>query len=463
MDELTSQSATRLAELIRTRVVSPVEVLEAHLRRIERLNPALNAIVTLAPDALADARAAEGKVMSNDELGALHGVPVTIKDTIETAGLRSTSGSKIREHLIPKKDATVVARLRAAGAIILGKTNTPELAIPYETDNPIFGRTNNPYDLTRTPGGSSGGEAAAIGACLSPAGIGSDLSGSIRVPAHFCGLAGLKPTSDRVPMDGHVPDANGPFASGAAIGPMARCVEDLSLIFKVIATNVSAGMTSKQNLRGLNICWYSSDGVVPVIDEIAGAVETVAVTLSGLGAEVSEQIPPGIVEGSRLWVDLYSQASLEQLREFYRGEENQAGPATRALLSLPGSSNEIPARLYAALRERDRLRSELLNWMQRTPIIIAPVGSIAAFEHGTRRTEVQGQSISIFRAFSYSQTYNVFDLPVVTVPVAPTVEGLPVGVQIIGRPHEEELALLVAAMVERALGGWQPVSGKQSS
>jgi len=461
MDELTSQSATRLAELIRTRVVSPVEVVAAHLRRIERVNPALNAIVTLAPDALARARAAEAQVMSNHDLGALHGVPVTIKDTIETVGLRSTSGSRIREHFIPDKDATVVARLKAAGAIILGKTNTPELAIPYESDNPIFGRTNNPHDLSRTAGGSSGGEAAAIAAGLSPAGIGSDLSGSIRVPAHFCGIAGLKPTADRVPMDGHVPNATGPFAGGACIGPMARRVEDLSLLFKVIARTVPSSATGAPDLKGMNICWYASDGVVPVTAEIAGAVKTVAASLAEMGAEVSERVPPGIVEGPRLWVDLYSQASLLQLHEFYREQEDQAGPAARALLSAaPASWDEVNAKPGPALTERDGWRRELLRWMESTPIIIAPVGSIVAFAHGTRRAEIEGQSISVFRAFSYSQTYNVFDLPVVTVPVAQTVEGLPMGVQIIGRPHEEELVLMVAAMVEGELGGWRPVSDK---
>src|SRR5438876_1056287 len=227
MDDIIAHSATRLAELIRTRAVSPVEAVEAHLRSMERLNPALNAIVTLAPDLLECARKAEEILMQGNDVGPLHGVPVTIKDTIDTAGIRTTSGSRIRETFVPRKDATVVARLKAAGAIILGKTNTPELAIPYETDNPVFGRTNNPYDVERTAGGSSGGEAAAIAACLSPAGIGSDLSGSIRVPAHFCGIVGMKPTSGRVPADGHTPPVTGPFTLGACIGPMARTVADI--------------------------------------------------------------------------------------------------------------------------------------------------------------------------------------------------------------------------------------------
>ena len=184
-EELTTKSATELAALIRARTVSPVEVVEAHLRRIERINPQLNAIVTLAPDALDRARAAESALATGAEIGPLHGVPLTVKDTIETQGLRTSSGSRLLANNIPERDATVVARLKAAGAIILGKTNTPEMAAYYESDNPVFNRTNNPYDLSRTSGGSSGGEAAAIAACLSPAGIGSDLAGSIRLPAHF--------------------------------------------------------------------------------------------------------------------------------------------------------------------------------------------------------------------------------------------------------------------------------------
>ena len=468
MDELTSHSAIRLAELIRTRAVSPVEVLEAHLRRIERINPALNAIVTPAPDAMDRAREAEAMLMRGEEIGPLHGVPVTIKDTIETAGLRTTSGSRIRENFVPEKDANVVARLKAAGAIILGKTNTPELAIPYETDNPVFGRTNNPYNVSRTAGGSSGGEAAAIAACLSPAGIGSDLSGSIRVPAHFCGIVGLKPTTGRVPMDGHTPPATGPFMLGACIGPMARTVADIRLLFGVIADptqfelsrnslgseRISAGSLS--SLGGLNIAWHANDGVAPVTEETSHAVKAAAQALSDAGAEVVESLPPCVSEGSRLWIELFSEPSIDQLREFYRGREDEAGPAASSFLaSRRKSPADTMETLAAALTERERLRGELLQWMERTPVIIAPVGSTHAFAHGTRRIEVGGQTLSIFRAFSYCQTYSVFGLPAVSVPAGRSLDGLPLGVQIIGRPYEEEVVLSVAAIVERELGGWQ--------
>ncbi|MEA2205113.1 MAG: amidase [Blastocatellia bacterium] len=459
--DLTSYSATKLAQLIKTRAVSPVEVMQAHLQRIEQVNPPLNAIVTLAPDAMDRARVAEAKVISGNDLGPLHGVPITIKDTIETAGLRTTFGSRLRAEFVPENDAPVVARLKAAGAIVLGKTNTPELAIPYETENAVFGRTNNPHDLSRTAGGSSGGEAAAIAARLSPAGLGSDLSGSIRVPAHFCGIAGLKPTSQRVPMQGHVPQAIGPLAIGACIGPMARRVEDLRLLFNVMAdpgyspANKEAASVVTQvedsAVRGLNIGWYADDGVVPVTPETSNAVRSVAAALSRFGACTSECLPPGVLEGSRLWIEMFSQSSLDQIREFARGREGEMGPSVRALMSsVSMSPAEAQARSASALDERNRLRDDLLQWMERYPIIIAPVGSTQAFTHGMQRLEVEGKSISVFRAFSYSQTYNVFDLPVVTVPVGRS-NGLPIGVQIVGRPFAEDLVLTVAALVEREI------------
>jgi Asp-tRNA(Asn)/Glu-tRNA(Gln) amidotransferase A subunit family amidase len=454
---------------VRARAVSPVEVIEAQLQRIERINPLLNAIVTLAPDIMDRARAAEAELMSRKEFGPLHGVPLTVKDTIDTRGLRTTSGSNLRATDVPDRDATVVARLKAAGAIILGKTNTPEMAIPYETDNPVFGHTNNPHDLDRTPGGSSGGEAAAIAAGLSAAGIGSDLSGSIRVPAHFCGIVGLKPTIGLVPMDGHTPGATGLLSVGACIGPMARTVADLSLLFKVIADtaqfqNSKRGPQSEPGvaeLRGLRVAWYADDGVALVTDETRAAIVAAAKALSNTGLEVTEAKPPGVSEGSRLWIELFSRAASDQLQEFYRGREDEAGPLVSKLLRGPGLEPDLQGKISqaekvaASVLERERLREELLRWMKTTPLILAPVGSTPAFVHGDRRVEVNGQSISVFRAFSYSQTFNVFGLPSVVVPAGRSAEGLPIGVQIVGRPFEEEMVLAMAAVIEAAAGGWQ--------
>lgn len=460
--ELTNKSAAELAAMIRARAVSPVEVVEAHLRRIDQINPLLNAIVTLAPDILDRARAAEADLMSGRELGLLHGVPLTIKDTIDVEGLRTTSGSRLRANYFPDRDATAVARLKAAGAIILGKTNTPEMAIPYETDNPVWGRTNNPYALARTPGGSSGGEAAAIAACLSPAGLGSDLSGSIRVPAHFCGIVGLKPTTGAVSMDGHTPSATGLLSLGACIGPVARTVDDLSLLFGIIAEAPDRGSSTASNdgvtkVRGLRVAWYTDDGIAPVTDETRAAVKAAAQALSDAGLKVNEERPPGVSAGSRLWIELFSRAASDQLRECYRGREDESGPLVSALIGEREPETDLrdkiskAERVAAAVLEREGLREDLLRWMKTTALIVAPVGSTPAFEHGAQRVEVNGQSISVFRAFSYSQTFNVFGLPSVVVPAGQSAEGLPIGVQIIGRPLEERLVLKAAAIVEKSL------------
>ena len=470
-DDLTNESATELLSLMRAREVSPVEVVEAHLRRIDQINPSINAIVTLADDAIDRAREADAALSAGKAVGALHGLPLTIKDTIDTAGLRTTSGSRLRAKHVPDSDAPVVTRLKSAGAIILGKTNTPEMAIPYETDNPVFGRTNNPYDLQRTCGGSSGGEAAAIVACLSPAGIGSDLSGSIRVPAHFCGIAGLKPTTGRIPMERHTPAAKGALSLGACIGPMARRVDDLALIFSVIADptqfEISSGAqddihSDRENLCRLKVAWYLDDGTAPVQEEVARAVETAGSALSDFGFDVTRANPPGVSKGSTLWIELFSRAAALEIRSMYRGREDEAGPGVASLLrDLDREPHDFEDRienaehLAAAVLERERLREDLLRWMKTTPLILAPVGAITAFEHGRERVNVNGESISIFRAFSYAQTFNVFGLPSVVVPVARTAKGLPIGVQIAGPPFEERTVLAAAVVIEKALGGWQ--------
>jgi amidase len=399
----------------------------------------------------------------------LHGLPVTVKDTIDTAGLLTTAGSRARAKYIPIEDAPAVARLKAAGAIVLGKTNTPEMAIPYETDNEVFGSTNNPHARHLTCGGSSGGEAAAIAACLSPAGIGSDLSGSIRVPAHFCGIAGLKPTTGRVSMGGHTPAASGPLSLGACIGPLARHVEDLALLFRVLADPTQFEMSPNNEdllpdlneLRGLHVAWYADDGVAPVSDEIRVALASAAEALADAGLNVSETQPPGVSRGAHLWVELFASAAQSEILASTR-----AGKIKPALKSPSFSTfrktqsvilqkrSDRAERLAAAVLEREKLREDLRAWMKTTPLILAPVGGTAAFKHGAARVEIANQSISIFRAFSYSQTFNVFGLPSLAVPVARTAGGLPMGIQVIGAPFDERRILGAGRVIEKALGGW---------
>jgi Asp-tRNA(Asn)/Glu-tRNA(Gln) amidotransferase A subunit family amidase len=455
---LTSRSLVEIAALLRAGQVSPVAVVEAYLERIARLNPELNAIVTIAPDVLDQAKRAEAGLAQRDAWGPLHGVPLTIKDTIDTAGIRTTSGSRVRESHVPAVDAVAVTRLKAAGAIILGKTNTPEMAIPYETNNPVFGRTSNPYDQRFTAGGSSGGEAAAIAACLTSGGVGSDLSGSIRVPAHFCGVVGLKPTSGRIPMTGHVPVAAGPLGEGACLGPMARVVADVSLLFQVLAASETDEPDARQ-LKGVRVCWYDFDGVSLVSSETRAGISAAVDALATAGVQCFEQRPPAVEAGSRLWVELFADTSARDLQKFYSGAEALAGPLARRILdSAKQRSQRAHDTLERAIQERNQLRAELLEFMDSTPILICPVGATAAFPHGSSQVTINGDSVSVFRAFSYAQTFNVFDLPALVVRAGQTAAGLPLGVQIVGKPFCENQILAVAAIIEAVLGGWQPPS-----
>ena len=466
MSDLCTKAITQLAELIRSRKISPVEVFQAYLERVDQLNPKLNAIVTLAPDAIERAREAEAAITRGDALGPLHGVPLTIKDTIETAGLRTTSGSAMRAEFVPTRDAPAVARLKAAGAIILGKSNTAEMAMDYTTDNPVFAPTVNPYDPSLTTGGSSGGEAAAIATCLSPGGIGSDLAGSVRIPAHFCGIVGLTPTVGRIPGEGQFPPSTGPYSLGAVIGPMARSVSDLRLMFNVLSGIDTDGLSAEATVKSLanrraslvgsRVACYTDDGVASVSEETRKTVESAARALSDAGLIVEQTRPPAVEYGHDFWLKLFSRASVVQLRNVYAGNEEKGGEFVRWRLA---TADDTPAPAIDdyinSWLERDRLRATLVEWMEHTPLFIAPVGATSAYKHGTLKVTVGDRTMSTFRAFSYSQTCNTFDLPAVVVPAGRSMEGLPIGVQIIGRPFAEEMVLTAAAIIEEALGGWQ--------
>jgi amidase len=469
--EICSLPAAQMCEFIRRRTLSPVEIMEAHLSRADELNPLLNAIVTFAPDALEQSHAAERALMSEDSLPPLHGLPLTVKDTIATGGLRTTSGSRVRAQYVPDEDAPAVARLRAAGAIVFGKTNASELALDYDADNPVFGRTNNPNDLALSPGGSSGGCAAAVSVCLSPASLGSDLVGSIRIPAHFCGIAGLFPTPGRVPSVGHFPPTTGALNAGASLGPLARRVDDLSLLFDALTrkddddnaahdlthANDSGRLAIETQLqRGLRVAYYTDDGVVRVTEDTKRAVESSASALKEAGMEMFESCPPEMSRATELWLALFSRSVGDVVRAEYAGREGEAGAAVRALLRRESDAPPVaPETCADALAERERLRASLLERMRATPLLVAPVGAFPAFPHGARKVTVGANEVNTFRAFGYAHACNVFALPAVSVPAGRTREGLPVGVQIIGQPFQERLVLAAARVVEDALGGWQ--------
>ena len=464
MSELIFNSATKLAEMIRNKQVSPVEVVEAHIRRIEEVNPKLNAFVTTTFErARGEARSAELRITRGESVGPLHGVPVSIKDTFETAGVRTVAGSRLLEDHIPDRDAPVVARLKRAGAIILGKTNVPEFAMDFRSENLVFGRTSNPWDLGRVPGGSSGGEAAAIASGCSPAGVGSDLGGSIRVPSHFCGIVGLKPTPGRVPVTGHIPVCVGPFALGNSNGPLARRIEDLGLMLTVLA-GFDAGDPQSAPVpvrdyrqidpRKLRVMWYTNDGFAPVTQATRQTVERAAKALADRGLELAERRPAGIERAFELWYGFLGQAGVPGIVKMYEGREELMGPLMQALKAIvQPQTNE---QFLDAWTGRDVLRASVVTEMMDYPIILAPVAAIPAFEHDHKGGfTVEGHEVEYLAAFSYTMTFNVLGLPGAVVPCGRSPEGLPIGVQIVGRPFEEETVLAVAAVLEEALGGYQ--------
>jgi amidase len=455
---LTRLSAAELGRRIRARAVSPVEAVEAYLRRIDELNPRLNAVVAVAPYALERAREAEAAVSRGEARGALHGVPVTVKDTVDVRGLTAACGSRVRAGVVPEEDAPAVARLRAAGAIILGKTNCPEFALDYTSENPVYGRTNNPHDASRTPGGSSGGCAAAVSACLTAGSLGSDLAGSVRIPAHACGVFGLKPTAGRVPGGGQLPPASGLHSLGATLGPLARTAEDLRLFFRALSGRTSPVESEGEvSLKGMRVAFYLDASAVPASMETHASVTDAARALAEAGAQVFEATPPGVESATELWLSLFEYATQRFIRRMYEGREDDAGRAARVILER-GARRGEPALedVLRAWEERDRVRAALLAWMEGVPLYVAPVGAVPAFRHEEfGRLEFEGRSVPTFRAFSYAHAANVFDLPAASVPAGASASGLPVGVQVVGRPHEERLVLEAARVLEGALGGWR--------
>ena len=468
VSELTSLSATQIAELVRKRSVSPVEVIEAYLAQIERLNPKLNAFVQVdAERALEAARSAAQSVLSGHEIGPLHGVPVSIKSSIEVAGLRCEAGTKLRVGHVAQTDAPLVQRLRAAGAIVLGTTNTPEFLMAWETDNLLYGRTNNPWDLSRTSGGSSGGEAAAIASGCSVGGVGSDGGGSVRVPAHFCGICGLKPTPGRIPATGHYPQSVGPFALLGVVGPMTRTIADLKLLFEVLqgadigdpsAAPVPVhwpGWSFENASAKPRIGYFEDDGRTPVTAETRAAVRKSADLLKKAGFEVEPFCPDGLEKARELWWKFFGVAGAMLLGPILKGHEGELSRILREFNDWV--AQEPPHTAQSLLNtwiQRDMVRMLVFEQMQRFPVLLCPVASVLAFKHGERNWEIDGKAVHYLDAWSYCEWFNVLGMPGVVVPISKSDGGLPIGVQIVTQPWQEEAALSVAEVLERERGPW---------
>jgi len=451
MQNLTEASAVALCGAIRRREVSSLEVVDAHLEKIRALNGPVNAIVTLDEEgARARAKEADAALAKGEVWGALHGLPMTLKDGHLTAGMRTTAGHPPLAQNIPENDGTIASRVKKAGAIILGKTNVSPLLMDIQADNPIFGRTNNPWDLTRTSGGSSGGAAAALAARLTPLEIGSDFAGSIRLPAHFCGVWGLKPTEQRVPMAGHIPEPISAARTPSlwSSGPLARNAEDLSLALQVIAgadaahpevPPVPPPESTTVEASALRIAWAPTFPGVPVSNSIREALKLVADAMANAGARVEEALP------DLSW-------------------EEQARVRVKLAKALdPAQPTMISAKDYfEALDKRAALVSAWERWFASYDALLCPVAMVSAFRHCASNTslDVDAESTSYWKIIGHCAPFNLTGHPVVVVPVARDSEGLPIGIQVVGARWTEGRLLAVASAVSRIVGpiGKPPVS-----
>src|SRR6266496_2381684 len=466
MTEINFLSAAAMADGIRNKLLSPVELIAAHLGQIERLNPKLNAFVQIDPEpALRQAKDAESKIQSGELMGPLHGVPVSIKSSIEVAGMRCEAGSKIRTGVLATNDAPLVTRLRNAGAIVLGTTNTPEFLMAWETDNLLYGRTNNPWDLSRTAGGSSGGEAAAIASGCSAGGVGSDGGGSIRVPAHFCGICGLKPTPGRIPATGHYPQSAGPFALLGVVGPMARTIADLKLLFEVMqgpdigdpsAAPVPVRWPNRNQLQQIRIGYFENDDRTPVTAETAAAVRRAAEMLRRAGFQVEPFCPAGLEDARQLWWDIFGKAGGMLLGPMTAGREADLSPILKEFNAWVAAERPHTAQtLLETWLRCDLVRMQIFEQMNKFQVLLCPVASIPAYKHGERSWQIEGRAVNYLDAWSYCEWFNLLGMPAAVVPVAHSPDGLPIGVQIVARPWDEEMVLEVAQTIEDERGEWK--------
>ncbi len=445
--------------MLRQGKITALELAEEYIRRIERLNPALNALVDFDADRVRDQA-------RNPRRGELSGLPITIKSSIATAGYLCEIGSVLHRGQIPEKDAVSVARLRQEGAVILGTTNCPEFLMAYETNNDLHGRTNNPWALDRTPGGSSGGEAAAIAAGLSAGGLGSDSGGSVREPAHFSGICSLKPTSGRVSAEGHMPPCVGPFSSLGAIGPMARTIADVELLFRILLKTPGAGsgsapvpyrQVSLAEAKQTTIGWFEDDGIQPVTAETAAAVRDAAQALERQGFRVRRFRPTSLEPARKLWYTFFVQCGAMFYAPTIEGRRDDLSPTFRNFLDLANAEPPLtPESLLQAWAESDLVRAKLLAEMEECPVLLCPVASIPAFHHGEREWSVGGQQVRYMDAMRYTQWFNLLGSPAAVVPVGRSETGLPIGVQIAGRPFADELVLAVARALEADFGYKMP-------
>jgi amidase len=463
-DRVLTLSAIEQARLIRDRAISSRELISAHLDRIAAINPVLNAAVEVqAERALTDAAAADRELAAGSSRGPLHGVPFSIKDSIEQAGTRCTAGTWGRRNAPPSTaDATLVARMRQAGAIPIARTNLPDLLFAFESANLVFGTTNNPYDTTRTSGGSSGGEAALVAACGSPLGLGSDAAGSVRLPAAFCGIAGIKPTSGRLPRTGHFPPAGGWLETVWQIGPMARRVEDLIVAMRLLTGSDGIDPTvpdvpyrdpQEVTLADLRVAVYTDNGFAAADAEVSAVVVAAAGALAGEVRLEDEARPACLAAAYDLEMKLIGPDGGDSLRTYLRdiGSTEVHSLLTGWLDKLEPYRTDLAglARYWAEL---DAYRAEMTRFLRSYDVIVCPAYSHPALPHNDSIRDDN------FRGFSHTMAFNVAGWPAAVVRCGESSTGLPIAVQVAAAPWREDIALRVALWLEDRFGGWKPAS-----
>jgi amidase len=473
-------SATEIATAIRLRRVSASEVLDLYLGRIAKHNQALNAVCTLDETAARSrARDADAALARGELWGPLHGVPMTIKDALETAGVRTTGGYAPLSHHVPTKDASAVARLKAAGAVLMGKTNVPPLSADGRADNPIFGRTNNPWNLERTPGGSTGGGAAAVAAGMSAFDVGSDLAGSVRMPAHWCGLFGLKPTEGRVPNTGHIPEVPGqPHAVRHmnVLGPLARSVDDLATLLRVIAGPDDADWESapaplepppERPLSCYRLAWTTRFGSETPSRETAASIGSLMKRLAGLGCGIEEKTPAGF-DFELAWETWGEIVIAERVVTQGDAARERVDKLRASLGDLPvarGAAKGARASLadyMIALTRRDGLITALERFFGGCDAWLCPVSYGPAIGHVPFGTpvEIDGRKVPYFLATTaFTCPFNLTGHPALVVPLALTQEGLPIGLQVIGRRWSEPALLAFARQLSLVSGSFRAPPG----
>jgi amidase len=442
-----------LSGLIYKKKLSSFEVVSAFVKRIEAVNPSLNAVVVFrAEEALKEARKADEDLSKGKRQGVLHGIPCTIKDSFDTQGIISAGGTLGRKNFIPGKNATIVQRLKDQGAIILGKTNTPEFTLSFFTDNLVYGRTKNPFDLNRSPGGSSGGAAAIIAAGGSPFDIGTDTGGSIRFPAHCCGIAGIKPTSGRVPRTGHIISYQGISQSLTHVGPLSRNVEDLNLLLSIIAGvdnidpyvyPVALPDYKQVDFKKLRVAYYTDNGLYKPSEDTVQTIEKAANKMTAAGLKVKEEFPKGLEESAQI------NSSYLLTGDWLKRMVEQHGTKKTSLDWIYDLSNPSSAEHAILVEKVDNFRSAMLSFWNNHDVLICPVSPMPA-PLGNAETE-----LDVTTYFSYTIAFNTTGWPSVVIRGGTSKEGLPIGIQIVAPPWREDICFAVAKYLESELGPWK--------